>query len=151
MIKKILLYYFLFFICLLSSCIGYNKRDYFEDMIDKNEFKYLSYTDLKYFYHYTSGFEDQVGLNYYYFSFEHYADEFIAQFKNDKNSFYSTKSDEFETKLVNDIYSHINTKYYEIPSEYRIDFTQKYKYSYFPMIYYTDTNILIIIEFIYKR
>lgn len=139
------------FIFLLSSCIGYDDKDYYKKMIKQNNIENLSYDNLEYFYHYASGFEDKIGLNYYYFSFDDYAEDFIKQFENCKNSFSDVKSTDFENELIDKIEMHINDKYYEIPLEYRVDFTKTYLYSDFPMIYYIDTNELIIFEFIYIR
>lgn len=141
----------LVFLFLLSSCIGYDKKDYYKKLIKENNIENLSYDNLEYFYHYASGFEDKIGLNYYYFSFDSYANDFIRQFELSDNSFSSEKSDDFENKLMTDIEKHINDKYDEIADKYKIDFTKSYMYSNFPMIYYKETNELIIIEFIYIR
>lgn len=149
--KKSILCFALTFIIFLSSCIGYEKKDYYSMLIKENNIENLFYSDLEYFYHYVSGFEDKVGLNYYFFSFDNYAEDFITQFENCENSFSNVKSIDFEIELMNKIERHIYDKYYEIPLEYRVDFTKVYLYSDFPMIYYIDTNELIIFDFIYIR
>lgn len=149
--KKIIICIEMFCILLLSSCIGYDEKDYYNMMIRENKIEHLSYNNLKYFYHYTSGFEDRAGLNYYYIEFKEYPFDFISQFDKSLNSFYETKSEEFETKLLNDINEHIGNKYNEIPIEYRVDYTKNYSYSNFPMIYYIDTKVLIIVEYINVR
>ena len=149
--KKGFLCFVFAFILFLSSCIGYEKKDYYKMLIKENNIENLFYDDLEYFYHYASGFEDKVGLNYYFFSFDNYAEDFIIQFENCENSFSNVKSINFEIELMNKIERYINNKYNEIPLEYRVDFTKAYIYSDFPMIYYIDTNELIIFDFIYIR
>lgn len=149
--KKSIFCCVLTFIFILSSCTIYEEKDYYKLLIKDNNIDNLLYEDLEYFYHYASGFEDKVGLNYYFFSFANYAEDFISQFENSENSFSNVKSIDFENELMNKIEMHINDKYYEIPLEYRVDFTKTYIYSEFPMIYYIDTNELIIFEFICIR
>ena len=80
--KKGFLCFVFAFILFLSSCIGYEKKDYYKMLIKENNIENLFYDDLEYFYHYASGFEDKVGLNYYFFSFDNYAEDFIIQFEN---------------------------------------------------------------------
>lgn len=133
----------------MLSCIGYKDKDYFNALVEDNNIQYLKYNNLDYFYHYTSGFEDTIGINYYHFSFDEYASDFINQFSSGDNRFYIEKSTDFEEKLMENIKKHINNKYSQIKDKYKIDFEKSYIYSNFPMIYYKETNELIIIEFIW--
>lgn len=149
--KSIFCCILIFIILFLSSCLRYDEKDYYKALIKDNNIENLLYEDLVYFFHYEAGFEDKVGMNYYFFSFDSYEEDFIIQFENSINSFSNEKSIDFENELMNKIKMHINDKYYEIPLEYRVDFTKAYIYSDFPMMYYIDTNELIIFEFINIR
>ena len=59
MIKKMTFYSIIIFVLFLSSCVGYKREDYFGMLVKNNNIDNLSYSDLKYFFHYTSGFEDR--------------------------------------------------------------------------------------------
>ena len=82
----------LIYLFLISSCMVKDKKAYLNDLIRKNNIENLSYDNLDYFYHYVSGFEDKVGLNYYHFSFEKYQNDFIEQFESNKYRFYENFS-----------------------------------------------------------
>ena len=152
MIKKMgITFSLLIYLFLISSCIVKDKKAYFNDLIRKNNIENLSYDNLDYFYHYVSGFEDKVGLNYYHFSFEKYQNDFIEQFESNKYRFYDEEFENFELELMDKINLYIGNKYDEIDENYKIDFSRSYIYSYFPMIYFKETNELIIIEYILQR
>ena len=152
MIKKMGIFFsLLIYLFLISSCMVKDKKAYFNDLIKNNNIENLSYDNLDYFYHYVSGFEDKVGLNYYYFSFDKYQNDFIEQFKSNKYRFYDEEFENFELELMNKIHLYIGNKYDEIEENYKIDFSRVYIYSYFPMIYFKETNELIIIEYILQR
>ena len=152
MIKKFFIFLSLLInLCLITSCVAKDKKTYFNDLIRNNGIKNLSYDNLDYFYHYTSGFEDKVGLNYYHFSFDEYQNDFINQFDLSNNRFNNEKDTEFESELMDKIDFYIGNKYEEIENKYKIDFLKTYIYSDFPMIYFEENNELIIIVFILER
>lgn len=146
--KKIISFIILSFIVLFLSSCSLKERWNFRNFLHEYNIKHISYKNIEYSYSHVTGFEDRIGIRYYFLSFDEYSLEFIDQFENSDYKFIEGKNILYEQNLMDKIESFINDSYYEIEEEYAIDFDKEYMYSEFPMIFYEDTNDLIIIEFV---
>lgn len=152
--KKIQMYVFItlisFFIILFTSSCSLKQKYQFKNLIDDYNIKHLEYKNLKYFYSHVVGFEDHYGLKYFFFEFDEYPEDFILQFEDDYK-FNDYKDLEFEDDLMDEIETSINSNYDEIDEKYKINFVKEYMFSNFPMIYFKQTNQLVIINFVNIR
>lgn len=134
----------------LTSCFNdYNRKQHFQELIDEKDLDYLNYKDFTYFYYFTSGFEDKVGIKYFVFEFESEPTDFLNQFSSDdENNFREGPNESFESMILTEIDNHIGKKFDDIPSQYKLNFENKYMYSHLPMVYYRAKKQLCIIDLI---
>lgn len=130
-----------------------SERRYYDDLIKETNVNYLNFENLEYLFTYTSGFEDQVGMYYFVFAFDEQPNEFLNQFSNysfdNKFIFFDLTNQAFEVDIISKIQLHVGDQYGKVPDAYKLDFTNPYKYSNFPMVYFPNSKRLIIIQFIW--
>lgn len=126
---------------LLVSCSNmFSKKSRFEETIEENNITFLTKDNLiKTYYKVDTWFGEETGICYYFCK----VDEDIR----DKGIFFDEPNEVFEHD-ISYLVEHYEEMYEKIPTEHRLDFSKKYYYSSTPMIYYPETNELILIKFV---
>jgi len=147
----------LFLILIMSITLsGCNKspKDYLKDIENEENIKYLSKAEIVFSYINISGF-DSAGVLYYVLDFESNNIDFLGQFAENKDGevVEEGRSASFENKVTALIDSHFKEEYENFEQTNKINWESEYvyindkpDYVTFPMIYFVETSMLILIK-----